>query len=251
MKIIKSKKFSNPQDLKRFYDNHGWVSIKKQLDNKDLRLIQESLDVFFHKYTKFNFNKSVIYLNRKNKKKLYDLHMIANKCLSLNIFSKIFEKTSKILNGSRSPVLQVQTGFMLGLPKDKRLTYDFHQESNYSRNYNDLITVHFPLFYKVNIKNGTMSALNKSHKLGLLNFDIIRSSSRSYTTLLPKNIEKISNKFEEIFFELELGDVLYFHQNLIHKSNFNASNKCRAVGVIRLTQNFNQGKFTKLKPSEL
>ena len=86
MKIIKSKKFSNPQDLKRFYDNHGWVSIKKQLDNKDLRLIQKSLDVFFHRYTKFNFNKSVIYLNRKNKKKLYDLHMIANKCFIIKYF---------------------------------------------------------------------------------------------------------------------------------------------------------------------
>ena len=133
------------------------------------------------------------------------------------------------------------------MPKDKRLVYDFHQEVNYSRNYDDLVSVHFPLFYKASIKNGTMSALNKSHKLGILNFDKIRSSRRSYTTLLPKNIKKISNKFEEIFFELELGDVLYFHKNLIHKSNFNASNKCKPVGIMRLTQNFSHGKFTKLK----
>lgn len=251
MKIVKSRRFSSPRDIKNFYNQNGWVSIKNQLDKKDLKYIQNSLNIFFKKYTKRKFNESIIYLNNRDKKKLYNLHMIANKSLSLNIFSEIFEKTLKILSDTNFPVLQVQSGIMLGIPADKRLTYDFHQEANYSRGYGELVTVHFPLFYKANIRNGTMSALNKTHKLGELKFDKKRFSNNSYTTLLPKNINKISKNYEEVFFELELGDVLYFHKNLIHKSNFNLSNKCRACGIIRLTQNFKYGNFIKLRPSEL
>ena len=200
MQIIKSKKFSNSRDLKKFYDIHGWVAIKNQLNKSDLKLIQRNLNIFFYKHTKCNFNKSVIYLNRKSTIELYNLHMVANKCLSLNIFSKIFEETIKKLNSNKMPVLRVQTGFLLGVPKDRgRTMYGFHQEVNYLRDYKDLITVHFPLFYRTNLKNGTMSALDKSHKLGPLDFDKIRPSKKSYTTLLPKNIDKISNKFEEVF----------------------------------------------------
>ena len=120
--------------------------------------------------------------------------MIANRCLSLNIFSKIFEKTSKIINGNSMPALQVQTGFGIFLPQDKRLVYNFHQEASYVRNYNDLTNILFPLFYKTSIRNGTTSVLDGSHKLGPLTYDKIRFSKNSYTTFLPKNIKKISNK---------------------------------------------------------
>ena len=65
MQIIKSKNFSNSRDLKIFYDTHGWVSVKNQLNKSDLKLIQKNLNIFFYKHTKNNFNKSVIYLNRK------------------------------------------------------------------------------------------------------------------------------------------------------------------------------------------
>ena len=162
--------------------------------------------------------------------------MIANRCLSLNIFSKIFEKTSKIINGNSMPALQVQTGFGIFLPQDKRLVYNFHQEASYVRNYNDLTNILFPLFYKTSIRNGTTSVLDGSHKLGPLTYDKIRFSKNSYTTFLPKNIKKISNKYEETFCELDLGDVLYFHKDLIHRSNYNASDKCRTTCIIRLTQ---------------
>ena len=33
--------------------------------------------------------------------------------------------------------------------------------------------------------------------------------------------------------KLDIGDVLFFTKNLIHKSNFNYSNKYRFIGIIR------------------
>ena len=68
MKIAKAKKFTNLRSLKKFYDIYGFVLIKKQLNQKDLKLIQKNLNTFFYKYTKLNFNKSMIYLDSKSKK---------------------------------------------------------------------------------------------------------------------------------------------------------------------------------------
>ena len=52
--------------------------------------------------------------------------------------------------------------------------------------------------------------------------------------VLPQKIsKKLKKRFEEVQFKLDIGDVLFFTKNLIHKSNFNYSNKCRFIGIIR------------------
>ena len=46
-------------------------------------------------------------------------------------------------------------------------------------------------------------------------------------------VYKVRKKYQEVLFKLKIGDVLYFTKNLIHKSNFNSSNKCRFIGITR------------------
>ena len=57
--------------------------------------------------------------------------------------------------------------------------------------------------------------------------------------LIPSNITEITKSHKEYFNFLEIGDVVIFHKDLIHKSNYNSSDKIRLVGVGRLTSNFN------------
>jgi len=38
-----------------------------------------------------------------------------------------------------------------------------------------------------------------------------------------------------VLFELDVGDVVFFHKDLIHKSNFNHTKTSRPVGVGRYT----------------
>jgi len=171
------------------------------------------------------------------------LHRLAEKTLSLSMVSSVFNKQIKKISGNISPVLNIQLGLILGLPKDKRLVYYYHQESSYYKNFKHLITCHFPLFYKSKVFNGTMSALDKSHIIGKLKFKRHKPSKDSYGTPIPKNIEKLKKKHDEIFFDLNPGDVLYFHQNLIHRSNYNNSKNTRTVGVYRLAQTSDKGKL--------
>ena len=93
-----------------------------------------------------------------------------------------------------------------------------------------------------------MSVLSKSHKLKNLKYIKKRISNNSYTNLIPKNIEKIKKNFDEIYLELYVGDVVFFHKDLIHKSNYNSTKRCRPVGIGRYTSSL--GNFKIHKPED-
>ena len=153
----------------------------------------------------------------------------------------------KILNNnSKNPVLEIESAYIGFLPKDRRLTYGYHQESSYKQNFDDFVSIHFPIFCKSSVKNGTMSALNKSHKLGHLGYNKKRISKNSFTSLIPKKINEIEKNFEEIHYELNVGDVVFFHKDLVHKSNFNNSEACRPIAIGRCTQCIG-GQFNTLR----
>jgi ectoine hydroxylase-related dioxygenase (phytanoyl-CoA dioxygenase family) len=133
---------------------------------------------------------------------------------------------------------------------DDRLVYNFHQESNYMKGFSDIINVHYPLLRTSNAQNGTMSILPGTHKLGTLEYQKSRNSKDSYTDLLPKNMSEIIGSFPELHCYLEVGDVILFHKDLVHKSNYNSSALCRPVGIYRLTQSIS-GDWVSKSPDEL
>ena len=51
--------------------------------------------------------------------------------------------------------------------------------------------------------------------------------------LQTSGFKRVSKKYDETVFELDLGDLLIFDGNLIHKSNFNKTQKARIVGIHR------------------
>ena len=130
------------------------------------------------------------------------------------------------------------------------MVYNFHQESSYIKNIKDITNIHFPIFRKTNVKNGTMSALDKSHSIKSLPYEK-KIKKDSYTDLIPKKIDKIKKIFNEIYFRIDPGDILLFHKDLIHKSNYNFSNKPRVCFVGRFTQDTNIMKFKEASPKEL
>ena len=239
MRIVRAKKFKNKSDMKKFYDECGWVVLKNYVKRSEIKDIQTSLDSFFYKNIKKNFLNSLVYLNKKNKKKLHKLHMQSSNLTSIKRVCTRLSEIQKILLGKKDIlVYEISTTYALSLPKDKRLVYDYHQESNYMKKYGDILNIHFPIFHQSNFENGSMSALSKSHKLDNLNYNYKRKSNNSYTDMIPKNIKEIVKNYEEVLFELNVGDVVFFHKDLIHKSNFNSTKNCRPVGIGRYTSSY-------------
>ena len=89
-----------------------------------------------------------------------------------------------------------------------------------------------------NKKNGTMSVLVGSNKLGLVKKTYNKKlSKKSINSFIPKNINKIKKQFSEKFINMNLKDIILFSENILHKSNKNISNQIRFAGIVRLKKN--------------
>ena len=246
-------KYSSEVDMKIFYEKNGYISIKNGIPANDINEIINDLTHIFSPFAtdhKYPIDSAIIALDKHDKPKLYELHLLASKLYS---FTKIGSSLSTIVNaicGERVPQFNIGSGFLLGIPKDERLVYSYHQESNYMKGFNDIFNTHFPLLRTSVNENGTMSVLVGSHKLKTLNFEKSQKSSNYYTDLVPVDIDKIKESFEERYNFLEVGDVLLFHKDTIHRSNFNSSNLARPVGINRITTS-TKGDWVSRKPDEL
>lgn len=232
MLVANARNFDSPASMRSFYEENGYVSLKSFIPLHLILDIRRDLEFFFGD---FDARVKELDLTERGKSELYSLHVATSKCISFKNLLGLFSDLVKAL-GNNCPVLEIGSSYLLSMPRDQRLVYDFHQESNYMKGFSDIYNFHYPIFRKSTFKNGTMSVLAGSHKLGTLPFYKRKSASNSYTDLLPTNIEEALKSFPEVFFELDPGDCVVFHADLIHRSNFNDSDLCRPVGVARLTQ---------------
>ena len=53
------------------------------------------------------------------------------------------------------------------------------------------------------------------------------------TQQLQNKLIQLKKYFKEKFLNMDLGDVYIFHENIIHKSNINKTNKIRFAGIVR------------------
>ena len=236
MKVEKAK-LLNKSSMKKKFNRDGFIVLKNEIPKNLLYKIRKDWNKAFISKTSVNMNDGIKKLNKKNKSQLHQM------CLDLPK-SNNFLKVSDIVSKRYAQLYNKKTIFCLDIsllpriPKDKRLIYNFHQENHYYPNNKNVLTVYFPIFFNANKKNGSMSALSGSHKIGKIKKIKAIGKKNGFTSFLPINIENIKKKYDEIIFEAKVGDVVYFHQNLLHKSNFNFTNNCRIIGQFRLSDNF-------------
>jgi ectoine hydroxylase-related dioxygenase (phytanoyl-CoA dioxygenase family) len=72
-------------------------------------------------------------------------------------------------------------------------------------------------------QNGCLQLLKGSHKLGRLNH--VREDGQ--TNVDPEYVEAATQRFAHVYAEMEAGDALVFHSNLLHRSDANRSDTYR------------------------
>ena len=247
------RNFDTSEELKAFYDTFGYVSLKKLIPLDLIANVVGDLEEIFGPYSSNNdgpIDSAIINLDAEDKKTLYDLHELTSKLTSFSAFSSFISKTIKKISGHADPVFEIQNTYLLSIAKDQRLVYDFHQESNFMKGFDNIFNAHYPLLRTSTIENGTMSVLPASHHWGTLGYQKNRLARDSYTNLVPKKIDSFRNRLPELHCYLEVGDVVIFHKDLIHRSNFNGSELCRPVGVGRFTQ-AREGNWNGSDPESL
>jgi len=104
--------------------------------------------------------------------------------------------------------------------------WEWHQDYGYWHNYGclapDMLSIWIALDESVKA-NGCLQVLPKSHRLGRLNH--IREEDQ--TQVDPEYMQAAVERFELKYVEMQPGDALIFHCNLLHRSDANTSDKPR------------------------
>ena len=87
----------------------------------------------------------------------------------------------------------------------------------------DMGSLFIPL-EKCLIENGCLQIISESHKLGRI--DHVKPKENDLT-IHQERLKYILKNMEKVDCELNVGDVLFFHSNLLHSSNNNTTGKSR------------------------
>ena len=64
MKTVKARHFKKSEDIRKFYNKHGWVSIKNDININLIKSIRQDLNKLFFNNVNRSYNNGCIYLNR-------------------------------------------------------------------------------------------------------------------------------------------------------------------------------------------
>jgi ectoine hydroxylase-related dioxygenase (phytanoyl-CoA dioxygenase family) len=145
---------------------------------------------------------------------------------SMMIRSKRMVKSVASLLDSDSPVCHFHTKLM---QKEPRVggAWEWHQDYGYwYKNQflfpDQLVSVMLALT-KANKQNGCLQVIKGSHKLGRLNHGFSGEQVGADMVMVNNALSCM----EHVYVELDPGDVLFFHSNLLHRSEANLSDSPR------------------------
>lgn len=220
---------------KKKYQSDGFYVAKGGFSEEKLGALRHDIRTIFKQYAKKGetVHETCIRLDKEDKDLLFRISRLTSRFVSMNeIVLECSRYALHFLPKGNYVVCEV--GVLFGLPEDKRLVYNWHQESSYMPNYKHVVNFWFPVFEPSSYENGTMSCLTGSYKLGHLPAEKKKLAKNSFTDYIPENIEKIEKELKEHFFIQELGDIVMLDHDTIHRSNSNVSKKVRFSGIVRI-----------------
>ena len=183
-----------------------------------------------------NVTKIVTNLRKKNPNKIKFIYSsLPHYSSFINLFEceKIRNIASKILNTDPDSLIIAEHQFRMDYPNDIKHTLNWHQDSAYypQDKYGENSLVCNVSLHKILSDMGSTIILPKSHILGKQKFETVKGEK------FKSGQKKISNKKKSYIptsLETNIGDVTFYHSNLIHKSGFNQSKNIRYSAIARI-----------------
>jgi len=258
--LIQRKNLNKKIVLARsFFKTHGYLIIKNTFKKSLLKEIEKTIIYSLNKYIKLDlkkiislddpyFHTKLISLRKKSSKKFslfFDTIQTSSSCFRFwnsNEILSVIEKISKTKHHFLS-TNDILTRF--DSPLDRKNQLEWHQDSAYFRQNSDNRNAIncWTTFINCKFEMGPLEFIDKSHKLGMLNY------KKKRIVNFGSLIRGIDNKYIENSkvkqFELNVGDLLLLNMDTIHRSGNNISKKFRISGLCRyhkiLTKCFNPG----------
>jgi ectoine hydroxylase-related dioxygenase (phytanoyl-CoA dioxygenase family) len=209
----------------------GWIHIPNFVSKDKSRKIKTKIKNIFGVETFDELSVKIIELDKCDQSILYQYNLCINQITEiLSLAADIDDLLAQHHPGSSGVV--VDHYVLLGLPADERLTYSWHQESSYVPTVSTVYTLWTPLFNPSTIENGAMSVLSGTHKLGNIGYTRV-DKPQGYCDLVV-NTKELVLKYPEHFCCNSPDDGILFDKDLVHRSNFNATDKVRVSLVLRV-----------------
>jgi len=136
--------------------------------------------------------------------------------------TRMVEAAETILGGT---VGHYHSKLMQKEPK-KGGAWEWHQDYGYWYNngflYPDMVSIMLALT-EANKENGCMQVLRGTHRMGRVEHNITGEQVGAHL----EKVEEATKRHELVYVELQPGDALFFHCNLLHRSNANLSDHSR------------------------
>lgn len=234
-------------DIEKNYLTNGYVVLKDFLPKKPLDNFKKSIEGHIqNQLLKHNIqnekdplNSGLMKLNdiRKDKSKLDSIQIIYNTIRKLpELFElitnedliKVVKRLSNLedINENASPYIW-EAFCRIDPPQDGTFDLKWHQESYFTLPNSNSVQLWAPIVNNINLEEtGTISAISDSHKIGEIPHSIIRHNDNYVSeSITPDKVEKYKDKNQ--IFSLNVGDVLLFHEHLIHRTINNQGSKVR------------------------
>lgn len=231
--IIKSQTDSKSCFAK--YHEYGFAIIKDLFPADVVAALQEEITQIF-RISDPDFqdvHTSCARLDRTDQDRLYRIYLAVSRARS---FTELMLRCADNLRetfAGNGPTLFVEGKVLFGLPRDDRLTYDWHQETPAYDGVNaDIFTFWCPVFERATQEIGTMSVLVGSHTRGALAFEKIKKP-KGYTDYVPHGISELATEYEEYDCVCNPGDAVLLHGLTVHRSNYNPSDRTRFSAALR------------------
>lgn len=252
-------------DLEAFHER-GYVVAKRVMDETELSQIlptvlgvfreyaPEALDKDYHSWSDSDLHADMIRLRESDPETFSSVFQSINQCL---IFSSIFcgRRTARLveqlLADPWGTICLRNPGMRIDPPMDRRVVYDWHQDSAYTeinQSGKNSVVCWVPL-QRVDEENGSLIVCPESHKLGRVAVEPTRQSRlHAEQRRVP---DECVERFDEVSVEAELGDALFVHGDLIHKSGVNRSNRIRFTILGRYHRTLASDFFTRSKSASI
>ena len=213
-------------DLKKKYDEDGFVVVKNFLDKKFAGVIKKNLKLFLKETSKdqagINFanKKKKIINTAHNIKKWNYLKQLQNDKLITKIVSKILGCKLKKFGAE-----------VFAKPAKQGLMSPIHQDNFYWNIKSNIGLTIWIALDNVDKKNGSIYYYKESHNLGLLPHEpsYVPGSSQ---TVRKSNLKKLK-KYKKIFTKLDVGDAILHSSLVVHGSDKNLSKSNRMGLTLR------------------
>lgn len=212
------------QNLVEDYERNGVIVVKKLFSLKEINFLKKRIN----SYIKINSQKlkgrEINYID----KKINSIHKFKDH------FFKEFSTQKKILDIGKNLLKEIpkfRKCEYFAKPKKIGLASPLHQDNFYWNLKNGkglTIWIAIDKSYK---NNGKVKYLLKSHKNGLFEHEASFAPGSSQKV---KDIDKYLKKFKIKKFDLNIGDCLVHHSEIIHGSDRNKSNYSRRGFTIQL-----------------